>query len=67
MGQFTRVLNELKREIDTGISAGPQKLHRYGMIEGKSPSNNNNGILVETKSKALAASQYFTQENHFLV
>jgi hypothetical protein len=63
MGNSLGVLNELKEKIDTGILAGP-RITRYGMIEGKSPSNNNNGILVENQEQALAAVNTYS-ENHF--
>ena len=63
MGNSLGVLNELKEKIDTGILAGP-RITRYGMIEGKSPSNNNNGILVENQEQALAAVNTYA-ENHF--
>ncbi|GAA0370792.1 hypothetical protein GCM10009092_38880 [Bowmanella denitrificans] len=54
MGNALEVLDELKNKIDSGVLAGP-RITRYGMIEGKSPSNNNNGILVETQEQAIAA------------
>lgn len=63
MGNSLGVLNELKEKIDTGILAGP-RITRYGMIEGKSPSNINNGILVENQEQALAAVNAYA-ENHF--
>jgi hypothetical protein len=63
MGNSLDVLSELKEKIDTGILAGP-RITRYGMIEGKSPSNNNNGILVENQEQALAAVNTYA-ENHF--
>ncbi|MDF2177386.1 amidohydrolase family protein [Aliiglaciecola sp. CAU 1673] len=54
MGNALEVLDELKARIDNGVLAGP-RITRYGMIEGKSPSNNNNGILVETQEQAIEA------------
>ncbi|GAB3035119.1 amidohydrolase family protein [Bowmanella dokdonensis] len=54
MGNALEVLAELKAKIDSGVLAGP-RVTRYGMIEGKSPSNNNNGILVENQQQAIAA------------
>ena len=63
MGNSLEVLSELKDKIDTGILAGP-RITRYGMIEGKSPSNNNNGILVETEEQAIAAVNTYA-EHHF--
>ncbi|WP_445426485.1 MULTISPECIES: amidohydrolase family protein [unclassified Alishewanella] len=58
MGNSLEVLGELIGKIDAGILAGP-RISRYGMIEGKSPTNNNNGILVETEAQALAAVQTY--------
>lgn len=54
MGNALEVLDELKGKIDSGVLAGP-RITRYGMIEGKSPSNNNNGILVASQEQAIEA------------
>ncbi|WP_318308983.1 amidohydrolase family protein [Flagellimonas crocea] len=54
MGNNTEVLNSLIDKINSGILAGP-RVTRLGFIEGKSPYNSNNGILVETQEEALAA------------
>jgi len=54
MGNDTEVLSNLIEKIETGVLAGP-RVTRLGFIEGKSPYNSNNGILVETKEEALAA------------
>ncbi|MBO0322411.1 amidohydrolase family protein [Muricauda sp. CAU 1633] len=54
MGNDTEVLTSLIEKIESGVLAGP-RVTRLGFIEGKSPYNSNNGILVETKEEALAA------------
>lgn len=54
MGNDTEVLSSLIEKIESGVLAGP-RVTRLGFIEGKSPYNSNNGILVETKEEALAA------------
>ncbi len=54
MGNNTEVLSNLIDKIDSGVLAGP-RVTRLGFIEGKSPFNSNNGILVETLEEALAA------------
>lgn len=60
MGNSLPVLGELIDKIDAGTLVGP-RITRYGMIEGKSPSNNNNGILVETQEQALAAVKTYAE------
>ena len=54
MGNDTEVLSNLIEKIETGVLAGP-RVTRLGFIEGKSPYNSNNGILVESEEEALAA------------
>lgn len=54
MGNDTEVLSNLIEKIESGVLAGP-RVTRLGFIEGKSPYNSNNGILVESKEEALAA------------
>lgn len=54
MGNDTEVLANLIDKINNGVLAGP-RITRLGFIEGKSPFNSNNGILVESEAEALAA------------
>ncbi|MEO2051026.1 MAG: amidohydrolase family protein [Allomuricauda sp.] len=54
MGNDTEVLTNLIDKINNGVLAGP-RITRLGFIEGKSPFNSNNGILVESEEEALAA------------
>lgn len=54
MGNDNEVLKTLIQKIESGVLAGP-RIHRLGFIEGKSPYNSNNGILVSSEEEALAA------------
>ncbi|WP_455168619.1 amidohydrolase family protein, partial [Aegicerativicinus sediminis] len=54
MGNNNEVLSDLMEKIENGQLAGP-RIHRLGFIEGKSPYNSNNGIIVSTEEEALAA------------
>jgi imidazolonepropionase-like amidohydrolase len=54
MGNTNQVLDSLIQKIESGVLAGP-RITRLGFIEGKSPFNSNNGILVENLQQALEA------------
>ena len=54
MGNNNSVLDSLMQKIESGVLAGP-RITRLGYIEGKSPYNSNNGILVDSEAKALEA------------
>lgn len=54
MGNNNEVLSELIGHIEAGEMAGP-RVFRAGFIEGRSPYNSNNGIVVETEAEAVAA------------
>jgi imidazolonepropionase-like amidohydrolase len=54
MGNNNEVLDNLIQKIEQGVLAGP-RITRLGFIEGKSPFNSNNGILVESEKQALEA------------
>lgn len=58
MGNTNEVLDSLIQKIHSGVLAGPN-ITRMGFIEGKSPFNSNNGILVESEEEALAAVQTY--------
>ncbi len=58
MGNTNEVLDSLIQKIQSGVLAGPN-ITRMGFIEGKSPFNSNNGILVESEEEALAAVQTY--------
>ncbi|MEQ8926192.1 MAG: amidohydrolase family protein [Fulvivirga sp.] len=63
MGNDHEVLSELIQKIESGVLAGP-RITRLGMIEGKSPTNNNNGILVENEQQALDAVDFYHQQGY---
>ncbi len=54
MGNNNEVLSDLIDKIESGRLAGPRVI-RSGFIEGKSPFNSNNGILVSTQEEAIEA------------
>ncbi|WP_420430783.1 amidohydrolase family protein [Hyphobacterium sp.] len=54
MGNNNEVLTALLDRVEAGELAGP-RVHRSGFIEGRSPFNSNNGILVESEEEAVAA------------
>lgn len=54
MGNQNEVLDSLVMKIESGVLAGP-RITRLGFIEGKSPYNSNNGILVTSEEEGLAA------------
>ena len=64
MGNDNEVLDSLINKIESGILAGP-RITRLGLIEGKSPFNNNNGILVESEEEALAAVETYAKRGFY--
>ncbi len=64
MGNNNEVLDSLIQKIKTGILVGPN-ITRMGFIEGKSPFNSNNGILVESEEEALAAVQTYADKGFY--
>lgn len=54
MGNDNAVLGALVEAIESGERAGP-RVFRSGFIEGESPFNSNNGILVSSQDEAVAA------------
>jgi hypothetical protein len=54
MGNNNAVLNGLIANIESGRVAGP-RVFRSGFIEGRSPFNSNNGILVGSQEEAVEA------------
>lgn len=54
MGNNNDVLDGLVADIQAGRVAGP-RVFRSGFIEGRSPYNSNNGILVSTEEEAVEA------------
>ena len=64
MGNNNEVLDSLIQKIQTGVLVGPN-ITRLGFIEGKSPFNSNNGILVESEAEALAAVQTYADKGFY--
>jgi imidazolonepropionase-like amidohydrolase len=58
MGNNNEVLDGLIRRIEAGTVAGP-RVTRSGFIEGKSPFNANNGIVVDSEAAALDAVRWY--------
>ncbi|MGB5488662.1 MAG: amidohydrolase family protein, partial [Lysobacterales bacterium] len=59
MGNNNEVLSELIGKIKSGRLAGPRVI-RSGFIEGKSPFNSNNGMIVSSEEEAVAAVRSYT-------
>lgn len=66
MGNDNPVLDVLIRQIEDGTMAGP-RITRSGMIEGKSPFNNNNGILVDSQQTALDAVRWYGARGYWQI
>lgn len=66
MGNDNAVLDELIRDIEAGTLAGP-RITRSGFIEGKSPYNSSNGILVESEAESLAAVRWYAARGYWQV
>lgn len=64
MGNNNEVMDSLIQKIKTGVLVGPN-ITRLGFIEGKSPFNSNNGILVESEEEALAAVQTYSDKGFY--
>ncbi|HNP69261.1 MAG TPA: amidohydrolase family protein [Aequorivita sp.] len=64
MGNNNEVLDSLVQKIKSGVLAGPN-ITRLGFIEGKSPFNSNNGILVASEEEALAAVQTYADKGFY--
>ncbi len=66
MGSDNEVLDELIKNIDSGIIAGPRVV-RSGFIEGKSPFSSNNGIVVESEAQALDAVRWYADKGFWQI
>jgi hypothetical protein len=60
MGNDNDVLATLVERIEAGTIAGPRVV-RSGMIEGKSPFHNSNGILVTNEAEAVEAVRWYAE------
>ncbi len=63
MGNDNAVLDALIGRIEAGTIGGP-RVHRSGFIEGKSPFNSNNGILVNSEAETLAAVRWYAARGY---
>lgn len=66
MGNDNAVLDKLIQQIDSGTIGGPHVV-RSGFIEGKSPFNANNGILVDSQEKAIDAVRWYAARNYWQI
>ena len=64
MGNNNEVLGALIDRIEAGQIAGP-RIYRSAFIEGVSPFNSNNGILVSTEEEAVAAVHTYADTGDF--
>jgi imidazolonepropionase-like amidohydrolase len=64
MGNNNEVLSALIERMEAGDVAGP-RVFRSGFIEGRSPYNSNNGILVGNEEEALAAVRTYAEAGDF--
>ncbi|QYJ01263.1 amidohydrolase family protein [Thalassovita mediterranea] len=66
MGNDNEVLGELIDKIENGTLAGP-RIVRSSFIEGKSPYNSNNGIIVTNQEEANDAVRTSCEAGHFFM
>lgn len=64
MGNNNGVLDGLIANIESGRVAGP-RVFRSGFIEGRSPFNSNNGILVASEEEAVEAVRTYADMGGF--
>jgi Amidohydrolase family len=66
MGNDNAVLDKLIQQIDSGAIGGPHVV-RSGFIEGKSPFNANNGILVDSQETAIDAVRWYGARGYWQI
>ena len=66
MGNDNDVLDGLIARIEAGTIAGP-RVTRSGFIEGKSPFNANNGIVVDSEAAALDAVRWYGARGYWQI
>jgi imidazolonepropionase-like amidohydrolase len=66
MGNDNAVLDKLIERIDAGIIGGPHVV-RSGFIEGKSPFNASNGILVDNEQAAVEAVRWYGARGYWQI
>jgi len=66
MGNDNTVLDRLVERIENGEIGGPHVI-RSGFIEGKSPFNSNNGIVVDSQEKALDVVRWYAARGYWQI
>lgn len=66
MGNDNAVLDDLIKQIDGGVIAGPHVV-RSGFLEGKSPFNANNGIVVDSEAAAVDAVRWYAARGYWQI
>ena len=66
MGNDNAVLDALIKRMDAGEIAGPRVV-RSGFVEGKSPYNANNGIVVESEAQAVDAVRWYGARGYWQI
>ena len=66
MGNDNAVLDRLIERIENGEIGGPHVI-RSGFIEGKSPFNANNGIVVDSQEKAIDAVRWYAARGYWQI
>ncbi|SNS65913.1 Imidazolonepropionase [Sphingomonas laterariae] len=66
MGNDNAVLDKLIERIDGGVIAGPHVV-RSGFLEGRSPFNANNGIVVESEAQAVDAVRWYAARGYWQI
>jgi imidazolonepropionase-like amidohydrolase len=66
MGNTNEVLDGLIARIDAGSIGGP-RVTRSGFIEGRSPFNSNNGIVVDSEAAALEAVRWYGARGYWQI
>ena len=66
MGNDNAVLDQLIARIEAGTIGGP-RIVRSGFIEGKSPFNASNGIVVDSEAKAVEAVRWYAARGYWQI
>ena len=66
MGNDNAVLDDLIAKMDAGVIGGPRVV-RSGFVEGKSPFNSNNGIVVDSEAKAIDAVRWYGARGYWQI
>jgi imidazolonepropionase-like amidohydrolase len=66
MGNDNAVLDGLIARIESGAIGGP-RVTRSGFLEGKSPFNSNNGIVVASEAEALDAVHWYGARGYWQI